>query len=661
MATVGSIVIGAIVNTSSAISSIEKLSKSLDKISKTGMKDVGAGAKNVGDGLGQMSLGAANAIRGLATGKLGAIKDGLGKVAEGASKATGGFRQLGIGLAKLSLGVVASGLRGVGGILQQMPSFLNSVLVKAVGLTVAFGALALASGRSIDKAGDMADQLGTTTAELQKLRYAATLTGSSAESMDAALAKMNANLGDAATKGGPAADALKKIGLDPTQLVGIDPTAAFEAIAGGLREIPTPAARAAAALDIFGKGGAQVLTTIQAGPGEIQRLGAEFESFGGTVSESSRQSVGAMFDAFDKIGAIIGAFGGKIAVAAAPYVVALGDAFVSLAQSGQSIGVISPVLDMVATGVEYVGHAIDFAQLGWLGFKSNGLSALSAIAKGFASLGEGVASVLNLIPGMEVSLGTTARAMADELDRLAADAHNQGQRLLAGVGFGDTLRANFDKVRAGAAGLGPAIDPATASMKRMAAATDEVGGKIGDLVAKLTEERDTFGMSSTAAEIYKLKKAGATEETIKSAQAIADEVEALKARQERSDKQFADAQSIFDATRTPLEKFQAELSKLENLKATGLLDPATIARGAEKAKADFLGNTPQRGAALELGSQEARKAILDFRGQSSRDKPLQDVAASTKESAKQSAIQSALLTKLLDSFGKLTTNADPVF
>jgi len=195
----------------------------------------------------------------------------------------------------------------------------------------------------------------------------------------------------------------------------------------------------------------------------------------------------------------------------------------------------------------------------------------------------------------------------------------------------------------------------------MANATDEVGGKVGDLVAKLTEERDTFGMTSTMAEIYRLKKAGATEETLKSAQAIADEIDAMKRSQEGMDKQFQAAQSIFDATRTPLEKFREELTKIESLKAAGILDANTAARGAEKAKSDFIGNTPQRGAALELGSQEARKAILDFRGQSSKDRPLQDVAASTKESAKQSQIQSAILTKLLDSFGKLTANADPVF
>jgi hypothetical protein len=50
---------------------------------------------------------------------------------------------------------------------------------------------------AIDQLGDTAQSLGMTTAALSELRYAAKLAGSDAESLDMALTKLSANLGDA--------------------------------------------------------------------------------------------------------------------------------------------------------------------------------------------------------------------------------------------------------------------------------------------------------------------------------------------------------------------------------------------------------------------------------------------------------------------------------
>lgn len=541
-------------------------------------------------------------------------------------------------------------------------SVLNTVAQAAAGAAVGLGILAFRAGSTIDQAGDMADQLGTTTADLLKLRYAAKLTGSSGEALDGALAKLNANLGDAATKGGPAADALARLGLDARQLVAIDPTAAFEAISSSLTTIKTPAERAAIAMDLFGRGGLSVLTTLQAGPAEIQRLGAEFESFGGAVSEAGRQSVASMFDAFDRIGAVVSGFGAQIATKAAPYVIALADAFVSLASSGGNAGgLLESAIDGVAVAVEYVGHAIDFARLGWFGFQSIGLKALAQVAYGVGRLGAGFASVINLIPGMNVTLGSTATAMGDELDRLAAEADGKLQQALAGKSFGESFKSAFDKVRAGANAVKPPVDAAAKALKKTGDAAAETAGKVADLISKLKEERDTFGMSSAAAEVYKLRQAGASAETLKNAENIAAEIRALEQGKKRTDKIASDAADLFDSTRTPLEKFQAELRKIENLRSEGAISADLAGRGAAAAKTDFFGeNSKKNAAALEFGSQSARTAILEFRGQS-RDKPLNEVAKNTKESAKANAAATALLERLVGKVERLTGEAAPVF
>ncbi|MDE8344524.1 MAG: LptA/OstA family protein, partial [Acidocella sp.] len=89
--------------------------------------------------------------------------------------------------------------------------------------TAALGGVVASGIERLDQLGDAAQQLGVTTQALSELRYAANLSGSSAEDLDAALVKMNANLGDAATKATPTGDALKKLGLDAREIATLAP------------------------------------------------------------------------------------------------------------------------------------------------------------------------------------------------------------------------------------------------------------------------------------------------------------------------------------------------------------------------------------------------------------------------------------------------------
>ena len=155
----------------------------------------------------------------------------------------------------------------------------------------------------IDKTGDAADRIGITTAALQELRYAAKLTGSETESLNAAMLKFSANLGDAVNSDiTPASKALKGMGLDPKKLVGMGLDQAFIAVADGMNMVGTDAEKNAVLMDLFGKGGIQVANTMKAGGAEIKRLAAEYRGFGGAVSETSRQQIAVLNDSIDRAG-----------------------------------------------------------------------------------------------------------------------------------------------------------------------------------------------------------------------------------------------------------------------------------------------------------------------------------------------------------------------
>ena len=201
------------------------------------------------------------------------------------------------------------------------------------------GAFAYSMAKAIDETGDAADRLGTTTAALSELRYAAKLTGSEIEDLDLGLTKMNLNIGKAAqagTKDG--SDIFSKIGLDAQKLARMDPTQAFAAITAGMAGVKTEAERTAVAVEIFGKGGAKLLNTIKAGPADLAKFAAEFKTFGGSVSEVERQQVATMFDSFDRVGAVVKGLGTQLAVQFSPFITAAAEEFVALAGSGEGMG-----------------------------------------------------------------------------------------------------------------------------------------------------------------------------------------------------------------------------------------------------------------------------------------------------------------------------------
>lgn len=443
-------------------------------------------------------------------------------------------------------------------------------VAKAAGpVTLALALLARSSAGAIDSAGDTADRIGTTTANLMSLRYAAQLTGSNVESLDNALAKMVPNLGEAAAKGGPVADALGSVGLSAAQLTTMDSADAFGVIADRLSKVENPAQRAALAMDIFGKSGAGILGTINAGGAEIQRLAGEYRSFG-AVSEAQRQQIGAMYDAFDRIGTLFSAVGGRLAAELAPYITAAAEYFVGLAKSGLGAGeVVSSgvkmMLEAIAVGLDIVDSlrlAFFFAQRGitqavaWI--VEAALKASRAFDAMWGALtGDGGAS----------SATTTLAAVADELRKTVEGQTADIGAKMAKTSYGDQARAVFADIAR------------SAELAR----------------AKIDETPKAFA----------------------AIEASADKMD--KATSKAFDSMKSDAERYTEAAMTPLEKFEAEQAKLKKLFDAGLITQQTLDRVTAKGQADLAGEgakTSPRAAALEVGSEQARTALLAFRDQS---------------------------------------------
>lgn len=135
---------------------------------------------------------------------------------------------------------------------------------------------------------DLSVALGTTTQELQELGYAAQLSGSDAETMFGALAKLQQGVASVAESAkGPAAEAFKKLGVEIESADGSLRSSGeiFEDIAASIAAIENPTERAGAATAIFGKQSTKLLPLLAKGKDGIAALRGEAQELGFVFSE----------------------------------------------------------------------------------------------------------------------------------------------------------------------------------------------------------------------------------------------------------------------------------------------------------------------------------------------------------------------------------------
>jgi hypothetical protein len=160
-----------------------------------------------------------------------------------------------------------------------------------LGGAAALGGLTALVQRSLDYAsslGEVAQQLGVTTKDLQEYRYAASQVGISQEEIDKGLAKLTVTMGqarDGAKKPVAAFQELSNIlGKDVLENAATAGDA-IPLISDALSKVQDPARRAALEVQLFGKTG-QKLDTLLAGGGDaVNQLRDAAESLGIVLSE----------------------------------------------------------------------------------------------------------------------------------------------------------------------------------------------------------------------------------------------------------------------------------------------------------------------------------------------------------------------------------------
>jgi hypothetical protein len=218
-----------------------------------------------------------------------------------------------MGMSKSQLAVVITGSnRGAVNALTGLDAQLGKVglslaRLMAVGAAAATGAVVMI--RSWANAGDEIDKLskktGFSAEALSELKYAAELSGTSISDIAVASKTLSSAIVDANAGLATYTRAFDLIGLSAKELIGLKPEEQFMRVVAALAGLDDETVKVAAAQDLFGRSGSNMLPLLAEGADGLRRMRDEARSTGSVFSTEAATKAAALNDSLTKLGGTI--------------------------------------------------------------------------------------------------------------------------------------------------------------------------------------------------------------------------------------------------------------------------------------------------------------------------------------------------------------------
>jgi len=181
-----------------------------------------------------------------------------------------------------------------------------------------FSSIVSGAASSVASVDDLSRRTGVGAQTLMAYQYAAEQSGVSIDAFGKGIQKLGVNLGEAQTGNKAAIESFGSLGLSVQELTNLSPEAAFEAVAAAISKLPNPAQKAAAAVSVFGKSGADLVTVFSEGAGYLSEMRAEAERLGLVLSRDQVRSLATLDDTIGKVAASFKALQARVVAELAP-------------------------------------------------------------------------------------------------------------------------------------------------------------------------------------------------------------------------------------------------------------------------------------------------------------------------------------------------------
>ena len=588
--------------------------------------------------------------------------------------------------------------KGVQSGLQEAQGYMTAFAAASVAFATASVAQFVRVGSAFD---DMAKRTGVSVEALSTLSYAAKLSDTSIESVQGGLMKMAKLMGEVRSGSAQAAEKLQALGLSTTQMLAANPEQQLKMVADAIAGIADPSQQAAAAMEIFGKGAGDLLPLLQMGGKGIEYMQQKGVEFGAMITDDMAASAAELGDSIDNLltsftglAMVIGSFVADILTPlfnlTAKLVTEYRDFFGVLGIAAAVIGGVVLAMQAVTKAVQAYAKAQAFAK------------ALSG-PKGWLELSIG----LGLAAGAAALLGLSFAEQnreTEEAARLLKDAADQTERVkkaqaqpqksvldVKGENVGAFVKSieqmNTQSAQGQAEALRRKIAQLTDDFNTLRklgrtdmtpeqfqsykqAAIDAFTG-VGEKTKELQKELSILRGETTAQEIefQRMLQAGASNAQIEALRQMQAEREKLLAQQEEEAKRQADitaaaeqskaalqaeVDAIKDSIKTPKQKLDERLERINELEKSGMLNVMEAALAAKQVQDEMkqldqqtapaaVSQEPRFAGAAMRGSGEAFSTILRSMGRkdpvvAATEKQTKDLVAAIKQNKPEFAV-----------------------
>ena len=193
------------------------------------------------------------------------------------------------------------GMKRAGDSFKHFQAIVSSVV--SVAAIKKFADTIIDAALAIDNLATQAEKIGVATRELGTLQHAANMMDVSASSLDASLIKMNKTLGEAALGATAQKEALSRLGIKISDIIDKKPDQQFLEIASALSNIGNKAIQTKLAMDIFGRGAADLSPIFNKSSSEIRKFIEEGRAFTSSLSDETIKAAMDVDDALKRMSA----------------------------------------------------------------------------------------------------------------------------------------------------------------------------------------------------------------------------------------------------------------------------------------------------------------------------------------------------------------------
>lgn len=240
---------------------------------------------------------------------------------------------------------------------------VNSLLKKVAAFATVAKTISIVKqqAENIDVLAKTSDAIGIATESLQALQIMAQLTGTTAEQLSTRIVRMQKNIGEAARRGGAAADALEDVGLSLKDIIDLPADQQLEAVAKALARVRNDTLRASLANDLFGRDAVRMLKlTDQLAKEGLGGMRKELEQLGFLITRSEAAGVERMNDSMLKASLVGEGLEQTFTAALAPSIAAIAEQFTDAAkESGGFKDDTVAAADATGSAMAFVADVVD--------------------------------------------------------------------------------------------------------------------------------------------------------------------------------------------------------------------------------------------------------------------------------------------------------------